>query len=95
MAAYGNHSMTNERLPVTEIGHHTSTCRGNCRSGVALGVIVAVILSVWGWVLPKIGNAPTIRRSIDSTQRMGINPAAIFYTDVYETTKTPKPLWQQ
>jgi hypothetical protein len=68
---------------------------GITRGVAGLSAAVVVILSVWGWVLPTIGNAPTIRRSIDHTQQMGINPAAIFYTDVYEKTKTPKPLWQQ
>lgn len=73
---------------------HSSVCRIN-RGVVGLTVAIIIILSVWGWVLPTIGNVPTIRRSIDNTQRMGINPAAIFYTDVYETTKTPRPLWQK
>ncbi len=72
----------------------SSVCRIN-RGVVGLTAAIIVILSVWGWALPMIGNVQTIRRSIDNTQRMGINPAAIFYTDVYETTKKPKPLWQQ
>jgi hypothetical protein len=58
----------------------------------ALSAFVAAVLSVWGWVLPMIGNAPTIRRSIDNAERMGINPAAVFYTDVYEKTKIPQRL---
>lgn len=61
------------------------------RGPLCLMLCVITILSVWGWALPTIGNAPTIRRSIENTQRMGINPAAIFYTDVYEKTNTPEP----
>lgn len=87
--------MTNDRLPVTAIDRHPPTCCGISHGVVGLSAIVLVIFSVWGWVLPMIGNSPTIRRSIDNTDRLGINPAAIFYTDVYETTKTPKPLWQK
>lgn len=66
---------------------------GKSRSVLALSAFVAAILSVWGWVLPMISDVPTIRKSIDETQRMGINPAAVFYTDVYETTNLPEPLW--
>lgn len=76
--------MKSDRSPVCRID----------RGVAGLSAIIVLILSVWGWVLPMIGNSPTIRQSIDNTQRMGINPAAVFYTDVYETTKTPKPLWQ-
>jgi len=71
--------------------HEQSTRRPNAAGPLCLMLCVLMIVSVWGWVLPTIGNAPTIRRSIENTQRMGINPAAIFYTDVYEKTDTPKP----
>ncbi|HBJ38004.1 MAG TPA: hypothetical protein DDZ51_25255 [Planctomycetaceae bacterium] len=80
--------MTNDRVPIHSPGVPTSGIIG-------LSATVLVIVSVWGWVLPMVGNRPTIRQSIENTQRLGINPAAVFYTDVYEKTKTPQPLWQQ
>ncbi len=84
VVTHGDDSVKNDQLPGCGIN----------RGVAGLSAIIVVILSVWGWGLPMIGNSPTIRRSIDNTQRMGINPAAVFYTDVYETTKSPEPLWQ-
>jgi hypothetical protein len=84
--------MSNAPHEVPAVDHRQATS-GRLNHGLArLLAFVFVILSVWGWVLPLIGNAPTIRRSIDNAERMGINPAAVFYTDVYETTKIPKSL---
>jgi hypothetical protein len=47
-----------------------------------------VIVLVWGWVLPTIGSHTSVRESITRTDRLGINPAAIFYTDVFQS-RTP------
>jgi len=63
---------------------HVAKGAGISRGVCGLAAIVLVIFFVWGWVLPLIGNTPTIRTSIETTERLGINPAAIFYTDVFE-----------
>ena len=76
--------MTVGRLHTTAIRRQVANRAGINRGVCGLSAIVLVIVSVWGWVLPMIGNAPTIRTSIERNERLGINPAAIFYTDVFE-----------
>jgi len=76
--------MTVGRLHPTAIRCQVAKGAGISRGVGGLAAIVLVILSVWGWVLPMIGNTPTIRSSIETTERLGINPAAIFYTDVFK-----------
>jgi hypothetical protein len=76
--------MTFGRLLTTAVRRQVAKLASISHGVCGFAAIVLVIVSVWGWVLPMIGNSPTIRTSIETTERLGINPAAIFYTDVFE-----------
>jgi len=57
-------------------------------------ILLAILLataSVWGWILPMIGNVESMRFRIESTERRGINPAAIYYTDVFDSRSVSRP----
>ncbi len=43
---------------------------------------------LWGWLLPAIGQRAAVRESIELMNRRGINPGAIFYTDVFQSTES-------
>ncbi len=49
-------------------------------STLCLGV--SAILIVWTLVLPWIGSRQSVRSSIDIMDRQGIDPAALYYTDL-------------
>lgn len=51
--------------------------------------ISLAMLMIWGWVLPWVGQLSEVRSRIDRSQRLGINPAAIYYTDVFLTPSGP------
>lgn len=53
--------------------------------------ISLTMLMIWGWVLPRIGRLTEVRSRIDQSQRMGINPGAIYYTDVFLPPSGPTP----
>ena len=57
-----------------------SHCKANGWS--SLGLAVATVLVVWTLVLPWIGSRPAIRSRIDELKRQGIDPAALYYTDL-------------
>ena len=48
----------------------------------SLGLAVSIVLVVWTLVLPWIGSRPSIRSRIDDLNRQGIDPAALYYTDL-------------
>ena len=49
---------------------------------LSLGLAVSIVLVVWTLVLPWIGSRPSIRSRIDDLNRQGIDPAALYYTDL-------------
>lgn len=53
--------------------------------------ICLVMVLTWGWVLPRVGRLAGVRSRIDQAQRLGINPAAIYYTDVFLPVSDPTP----
>jgi hypothetical protein len=48
----------------------------------SLGLGVTTILIVWLLVLPWVGSQEPIASQIDALDRQGIDPAALFYTDL-------------
>jgi hypothetical protein len=64
---------------------------GQCKSGwyvtgwVRLAACSFGIVALWGWLLPAIGSRSGVRHSIEWTEKLGINPSAIFYTDVFQS----------
>ena len=57
-----------------------SHCNRKGWSSLVLGVLI--VLVVWTLVLPWIGSQPSIRARIDDLNRQGIDPAALYYTDL-------------
>lgn len=55
---------------------------------ILLAITLALVLT-WGWVLPRVGRLTGVRNHIDRAQRMGINPGAIYYTDVFLPPSDP------
>jgi hypothetical protein len=54
------------------------------RGGVwRLAVILMTAIALWGWLLPWVGTWPATRQTIENTERLGINPSAIYYTDIF------------
>jgi hypothetical protein len=49
---------------------------------LSLGLAVLVIAIVWSVVLPWLGTQPAVRARIELLDRRGIDPAALFYTDL-------------
>ena len=47
-----------------------------------MGLAVSTVLVVWLFVLPWIASRPSIRSRIDDLNRQGIDPAALYYTDL-------------
>lgn len=47
-----------------------------------LFLATSAIVIVWTLVLPWIGSHPTVRSRIESLDRLGIDPAAPYYTDL-------------
>lgn len=39
---------------------------------------------VWTMLLPLVGEMETVKRWIDPLRQRGINPAGMYYTDVFE-----------
>ena len=48
----------------------------------ALGSISMAMLVIWTIVLPWIGAWPSVRGRIDFLDQQGIDPAALYYTDL-------------
>ena len=56
--------------------------RSNVKGWFSLCLGVAAISIVWTLVLPWIGSRQSVRSQIDYMDRQGIDPAAVFYTDL-------------
>ena len=57
-----------------------SSC--NTKGWSSLGLGVSAILIVWTLVLPWIGARQSLRLQIDYLDQCGIDPAALYYTDL-------------
>lgn len=56
------------------------------RGGVwRLAAILITAIAIWGWLFPWVGTWPTTRRTLENTERLGINPSAIYYTDIFRS----------
>jgi HAMP domain-containing protein len=58
---------------------------------IGLLLILLTITVTWGWLLPRLSRTGVIRQRIDRTDRLGINPAAIYYTDVFVAPPASPP----
>ena len=56
--------------------------RGNAQGWSSLCLGASAILIVWTLVLPWIGSRRSVQLKIEYLDRHGIDPAAIFYTDL-------------
>ncbi len=52
------------------------------RGLIPLSLGISVITIVWIIVLPRIASWKSVRENIDLLDRKGIDPAALYYTDV-------------
>ncbi len=51
---------------------------------LGFGITILVIGTIWLDLLPRLSNFQPIRRHIDRNRHQGIDPAAMFYTEVGE-----------
>ncbi len=61
-------------------------CRSATPDGrrvVGLGLFAVAVLWGWGWALPRLAKHDSIRQQINHAERFGINPGALYYTDVF------------
>jgi hypothetical protein len=56
--------------------------RDNAKGWLSLCLGALAILIVWMLVLPWIGSRRSVQSRIDSLNRQGVDPAALFYTDL-------------
>jgi hypothetical protein len=45
------------------------------------GCACALVVAVWMFVLPVLGEFTSVRQRIEGNRAAGINPTAVFYTD--------------
>jgi hypothetical protein len=69
----------------------TSDLNSRTKDRVLFATLIMIIAIVWGWALPRLARTPTIRDGIEQSRRYGINPAAIYYTDVFTPRTGPLP----
>ncbi len=55
-------------------------CDMKRRSAFLVAVLTLVFL--WTLVLPRIGSQPSVRSRIEFLNQQGIDPAALYYTDL-------------
>ncbi len=53
----------------------------NRHPALTLLVATLIIAGIWGAVLPRIADLPTMQQKIQLLERKGINPNAFFYSD--------------
>lgn len=51
---------------------------------LALAASCLALAILWCWLLPMLSRAELVRQQIQRSEQLGINPAAIYYTDVFE-----------
>lgn len=52
------------------------------RQWLLLALTVLGIAVIWTVVLPRLSSHPVVKARIDHLQRYGVEPAALFYTDL-------------
>ena len=52
------------------------------KSWLQLSVACLCIILIWGFFLPWLGEQEAIKNHIESMEAKGIDPAAMFYTDI-------------
>jgi hypothetical protein len=52
------------------------------RGAVSLGVAVGAIAVIWLVVLPRVGSLGSVREFVRRNETAGINPSAVYYTEV-------------
>ncbi|RMG40455.1 MAG: hypothetical protein D6725_03355 [Planctomycetota bacterium] len=82
-AGHGVRQANAERFGVADIEEKGRAATGRVGkrwlSLMAAGAAVAV---VWGWLLPVVMQRPQVRRRWENLQRQGIDPSALYYTDL-------------
>ncbi len=53
-------------------------------SRIQLALMVLVMLCVWCGLLPAIGRTRVVKQWIEPLRQQGINPAALYYTEVFD-----------
>ncbi|MCA9103207.1 MAG: hypothetical protein KDA63_18760 [Planctomycetales bacterium] len=56
--------------------------RGRSGGWPTLAVVLLAVAVIWGVVLPRLGEQPAVRARIERFERQGIEPAALFYSDL-------------
>ena len=52
------------------------------RGRVRLALICIAIACVWCWLLPRLAQTDTVRKRSNWLEERGIDPAAMYYTDL-------------
>jgi hypothetical protein len=73
-----NHLPNSTAHSTADRSSQNATWRGRC----ALAATIAAVAVVWLAVLPLIGRQPVVSQYILRNERMGIDPAAKFYTEL-------------
>ena len=60
-----------------------------------LAVATAILLVVWLVILPWVGRRPAIDRHVRAMEEGGVNPAAMFYTELERLPLRPPWIEQQ
>ena len=58
---------------------------------VRLAVGVAAVVAIWGGLLPALLRSPAVARHVARMEERGVNPAAMYYTEL-ERLPT-RPAW--
>ncbi len=58
------------------------SCTSNSNGRFSLGVTALAIAVLWTIVLPWIGARPSVRARIEYLKQQGVDPAAMYYTDI-------------
>lgn len=56
--------------------------RSDATRYASLTAASAAVAAVWLVVLPLVGDRPAVRSRIESNERRGINPGAMYYTEL-------------
>ena len=61
-----------------------NTDRTGYRGLIQLFICILVISLIWTTLLPIMGEIDSVKAWIEPLRTRGINPAGMYYTDVYE-----------
>jgi hypothetical protein len=61
---------------------HAAMNDRHAKGWMSLSLAVATITFIWTIVLPWLGTRPAVRAHIDHLGRQGIDPAAMYYSDI-------------